>query len=665
MPDRMRELVDQINRLNYHYYILDEPIASDDEWDALYRELTALEAEEGRVLNDSPTRLIGGEPISAFEQTRHLARLYSMNKAQSIEELYAWQARVQKMAEEYNQGAEKALPQLLYTVEYKYDGLTINLTYDGGELALAATRGNGETGEIILPQVKTIRSVPLSIPFKGKMEVQGEGIMRISEFERYNAGADEPLKNPRNGAAGALRNLDPKITASRHLDCFVYNIGYIEGGSFENSLEAMEFLKEQRLPVNPYFKCFDNMDDVIKELQEIESRRQSLDFQIDGAVIKLADFRTRQALGYTDKFPRWAIAYKFFAEEVITTLRSVSWEVGRTGKITPLAHLEPVEIGGATVKRATLNNKWDIQRKNVKLGSRVWVRRSNDVIPEIMGVAEQDGQGEDIIEPRVCPACGASLIEKGMLIFCPNRRECRPQAIGRLAHFASRDAMDIEAFSQKSAGQFYDVLGVREAADLYYITREQLLLLDNWKEKKAERFLSELEKSKACRLDAFIYALGIPNVGKRTARDLAERFNDIESLAGAGMEALTGVDEIGDIVAGSVIEFFGDAFNAQMMRRLLEAGVCPRWDAAGKKSEGFFAGNTFVLTGTLESMDRRQAAGRIEALGGKAAGSVSKSTFAVIAGESAGSKLEKARSLGVRIIEEEEFIRLLEGEENA
>lgn len=664
MPDRMRELVDRINQLNYHYYVLDDPIASDDEWDALYRELVLLEQSQGRVLEDSPTRLVGGEPVSAFEQTRHLARLYSMNKAQSIEELYAWQARVLKAIEEYNQTAAQPVSAPQYTVEYKYDGLTINLTYDSGELVLAATRGNGEIGEIILPQVKTIRSIPVYIPFKGKMEVQGEGIMRISEFEKYNAAAAEPLKNPRNGAAGALRNLDPKVTASRHLDCFTYNIGYIEGKSFTSSLEMMEFLKEQRLPVNPYFKVFDNIDDVVKELKEIESIRESLDFQIDGVVIKLADFRTRKLLGYTDKFPRWAIAYKFFAQEVLTTLRSVSWEVGRTGKITPLAHLEPVEIGGATVKRATLNNKWDIQRKKVKLGSKVWVRRSNDVIPEIMGVQDEDG-GEEIKTPEVCPACGTRLIEKGMLLFCPNKKECRPQAVGRLTHFASRDAMDIEAFSEKSAGQFYDELGVREAADLYYITNDQLLSLDNWKEKKAERFLSEVEKSKACRLDSFIYALGILNIGKRTARDLAEHFKSVQKLAGAGLEELTSIDEIGEIVANSVIEFFGDEVNSQMVNRLFEAGVSPVWDSAGKKSEGFFSGRTFVLTGTLGSMERRLAAERIEALGGKASGSVSKNTFAVIAGENAGSKLEKARALNIRVIDEEEFLKLLEGEENA
>lgn len=664
MPDRMRELVDRINRLNYHYYVLDDPIASDDEWDALYRELVLLEQSQGRVLEDSPTRLVGGEPVSAFEQTRHLARLYSMNKAQSIEELYAWQARVLKAIEEYNQTAAQPVSAPQYTVEYKYDGLTINLTYDSGELVLAATRGNGEIGEIILPQVKTIRSIPVYIPFKGKMEVQGEGIMRISEFEKYNAAAAEPLKNPRNGAAGALRNLDPKVTASRHLDCFTYNIGYIEGRSFASSLEMMEFLREQRLPVNPYFKVFDNIDEVVKELKEIESIRESLDFQIDGVVIKLADFRTRKLLGYTDKFPRWAIAYKFFAQEVLTTLRSVSWEVGRTGKITPLAHLEPVEIGGATVKRATLNNKWDIQRKKVKLGSKVWVRRSNDVIPEIMGVQDEDG-GEEIKTPEVCPACGTRLIEKGMLLFCPNKKECRPQAVGRLTHFASRDAMDIEAFSEKSAGQFYDELGAREAADLYYITNDQLLSLDNWKEKKAERFLSEVEKSKACRLDSFIYALGILNIGKRTARDLAEHFQSVQKLAGAGLEELTSIDEIGEIVANSVIEFFGDEVNSQMVNRLFEAGVSPVWDSAGKKSEGFFSGRTFVLTGTLGSMERRLAAERIEALGGKASGSVSKNTFAVIAGENAGSKLEKARALNIRVIDEEEFLKLLEGEENA
>lgn len=660
--DEMRSIVDTLNLWNYHYYVLDDPIVSDDEWDALYKKLRALEEQTGTVLPDSPTHRVGGAPITAFEQHRHLGRLWSMDKAQSTEELFAWEQRVLRAVEQYNADHVQQLPPPEYTVEYKYDGLTVNLTYENGALVLAATRGSGEVGEAILEQVKTIRTVPLSIPFKGKMEVQCEGIMRISEFNRYNETAQEPLKNPRNAAAGALRNLDPQITASRKLDCFAYNIGYIEGKTFADASEMMAFLRQQRLPVNSFFATVPSVQAALGEIEACRSRRDSLDFQIDGVVLKVKDCATREALGCTDKFPRWAIAYKFMAEEVVTRLNDVTWEVGRTGKLTPLAHLEPVDICGATVRRATLNNRWDIQRKKVRVGADVWVRRSNDVIPEIMGIAQEHGDEREILTPEVCPACGTHLTEKGMLLFCPNELGCRPQIIARLTHFASREAMDIEGFSEKSAGQLYDAFGISTAAELYSLTAEQLLTLEGWKEKKAQNLLRSLEKSKHCTLATFLFALGIENVGKRTAKDIAEHFGTLERVLQADASELQAIGDVGPIVAASVTEFFASENHMAAVQALLVAGVLPQemQPRQDLPLNGFFAGKTFVLTGTLQKYDRKAAGELIERAGGKVSGSVSKKTDAVIAGENAGSKLEKAQQLGVRILSEVEFLVLLQ-----
>ena len=550
-------------------------------------------------------------------------------------------------------------------MEYKLDGLTLNLTYDGGRLVQAATRGNGEVGEGILPQAQTIRCIPHEIPFKGRMEVQGECIMRLSTLEKYNETADEPLKNARNAAAGALRNLDPKVTASRNLDALFYQVGYIEGRSFDTQTEMLDFLRENGLPVSPFTGYASTIEEALALVHRIEAERDSLDFLIDGATIKLTDMRTREVLGTTDKFPRWSIAFKFPAQETVTKLLNVSWELGRTGKLTPLAHLEPVDICGVTVKRATLNNYGDICRKRVRVGSDVWVRRSNDVIPEIMGVV-WEGEGEapetDIVPPTVCPACGGALTQRGAHIFCLNRQSCRPQAIARMAHFASRQGMDIEAFSEKTAELFYDNLGVRSAADLYTLDKASMVVLKGFGEKKADKLLAELNKSKDCELDAFLFAIGIPNIGKKTARDLMEHFGSLDSLMQADEDELTALDDVGGIVAASITEFFADEDNQAFVRRLLACGVKPQIhqeEAAGE----LFAGMTFVLTGTLPTLTRAQAEEMIRKNGGKATGSVSKKTSVVLAGESAGSKLEKAQKLGVRIMDEAEFLAAIENGE--
>ena len=656
---RMRELIDKLNEASRRYYDQNESDISDDEWDAMYAELRGLEEKTGERMADSPTRRVGGAVMEGFEQHRHIARLWSMDKAQSEEEILAWAQRCEKQTNDAG-----GLPKNSYCVEYKLDGLTVNLTYDGGKLVQAATRGNGEIGEAILPQAMTIRTIPLTIPFTGRMEVQGEGIMRLSELKKYNETAAEPLKNARNAAAGALRNLDPQVTASRHLDAFFYQIGYIEGRSFETQQDMLAFMKENGLNISPFVRPAQTIEEALEAVHEIEQKRETLDFLIDGATIKITDMRTREVLGTTDKFPRWSIAFKFPAQETVTKLLKITWEVGRTGKLTPLAHLSPVDICGVTVKRATLNNYDDICRKRVRIGSEVWVRRSNDVIPEIMGVV-WDGEGEapetDIQPPTVCPACGGELVklrEDGVHLFCLNRTSCRPQAIARMAHFASRQGMDIETFSTRTAGLFYDELGVRSAADLYHLDREKLVALKGFGEKKAEKLFAELEKSKDCELDAFLFAIGIPNIGKKTAYDLMAHFGTLEALMGASEQELVDVEDVGGIVAASITEYFADEENRRFVNRLLEVGVRPQMHAQ-QDAGTLFEGMTFVLTGTLPTLSRAQAQEMIRKNGGKATGSVSKKTSIVLAGESAGSKLDKARALGVEVIDEAEFLRRL------
>lgn len=663
----MEELVAKLNHYNYHYYTLDAPLISDKEYDVLYDKLVALETESGFVLPDSPTQRVGGELLKGFTPHRHLAPLWSLDKAQNIEQLRSWNTRVLRLVNEYNlKNPDNPLPDPCYAVELKFDGLTLNLTYRNGVLEQASTRGNGVVGEGILAQVKTIKSVPLTIPFTdGVIEVQGEGIMNLSVLADYNTRAAEPLKNARNAAAGALRNLNPKTTAERRLNAFFYNVGYSEGVSFANHQEMMDFLRNNKFKVNPYLTYCDNFDDVTEQLAGIEETRSSLDYLIDGAVIKVTDFRIREVLGYTDKFPRWAVAYKFEAEETTTVLESVSWNVGRTGKVTPLARVEAVELAGVTVQNCTLNNIGDIERKNLKfaLGSRVFIRRSNDVIPEILGKVTEENDGEEIIFPDHCPACGYPLEMRGAHLFCNNKLNCRPQIISRITHFASRDAMDIETFSEKTAGQLYDELNVHDSADLYELTFEQLVQLNRFGEKKARNLLQAIEDSKGRDLASFLFALGIPNTGKATTKMLAEHFRDLDAVMQAKAEELAELPDIGGIVAESIVNFFADPVVVANVSRLRALGVEAKAPEAPRpvSTDSFFSGKTVVLTGSLQKLTRDEAAERLEALGAKVSGSVSKKTDVVIAGEKAGSKLTKAQQLGIQIIEDEdELIRLLE-----
>ncbi len=544
--EKMRELTDRLNELAYKYYVLDEPVVSDKEYDALYDELSALERATGTVLADSPTKRVGGEPLKEFTPHTHIRRLYSLDKCNGFDALRAWFKKLETAL-----GAPPTC-----TLEYKLDGLTICLTYHDGKLVTGATRGNGETGETVTEQVTTIRSLPLSIPFKGTVEVQGEGIMPYSSLKSYNDSAAVPLKNPRNGVAGAIRNLDVRETAKRKLDAVFYNVNYLDGDVTMSQREQIDFLKKNRFKT---LMCFvsDDIEAIIAEIMRVD--RDKLDFAIDGMVLKVDAAAIREKLGYTDKFPKWAMAYKFEAEETTTKLLDVGWQVGRTGKLTPLALLEPVELCGATVRRATLNNYGDICRKQVTVGSRVFIRRSNDVIPEITGVAESGDGATAVEKPTVCPGCGA--------------------------------------------------LGVRSSDRLYELTEDDIKKIEGFKDKKISNFLTAVQASKNVGLAQFINALCIDNVGKKTAKDLAERFGSTDALRAASREQLVGVPDIGETTADSIIEYFarhGDVVD----RYKVQSGVSQKTDI-------------------------------------------------VVAGENAGSKLEKAAKLGKKIIDETELKNML------
>jgi DNA ligase (NAD+) len=645
---RQEELTQRLTRYAQAYYDADTPEVSDAEYDALYDELFRLEQESGFVLPGSPTRRVGAG-AGAFQPHTHIRRLYSLDKVRTEEALSDWAARAVKAAD--GNPVEFAL-------EYKFDGLTVCLTYEKGKFTQGATRGNGVTGDGVYDQLLTVKSIPRKIPFKGKMEVQGECIMRLSVLEELNKVADEPLKNARNAAAGALRNIDPKVTASRKLDIFCYNVGYIEGKILTNQREMLAFLSGNGFPVSPYIRYCSDAEELKREIDLAEKTRGKLDFLIDGMVVKVTDFTLREALGETEKFPRWAMAYKFAAEETTTVVESVTWEVGRTGKLTPLAHLSPVELAGATIQRATLNNYDDIQRKRVKIGSKVFIRRSNDVIPEILGAVPDDSAKTPVSKPSVCPECGAHVEERGAHLFCTNSLSCKAQITLRIAHYASRDAMDIESLSDKTASQLIDDLGIRSIPELYALTHEQLVRLERFGAKKAQNLIDAIERSKTRPLGAFLFALGIPNVGSKTAKDLARRFGTLDAVRSAERDGLLAVPDVGGIVADSILSFFGDARIAGQIDQLLAYGVSPQSEQ-GANTLSPIAGKTIVVTGTLPTLGRREAEALIEQNGAKAAGSVSKNTDYVLYGESAGSKLDKARELNIPLLTEAEFLSLI------
>ncbi|NFS30045.1 NAD-dependent DNA ligase LigA [Clostridium botulinum] len=658
--ERIKELVEILNKYSYDYYVLDNPSVSDKDYDKEYDELKLLEKETGFVLPYSPTLRIGDVVLQGFNKYTHKGKLWSLDKAQSLDEIKDWHNRNIKFVNEMRAQGED-LPDLKYIATKKFDGLTVNLTYNkGGMLEVSATRGNGEIGENVTSQVKTIKSIPLKLQENDDLfEVHGEAIMTQEAFEKYNASADIPLKNLRNGAAGALRNLNIKETARRDLSAFFYDVGYKEGYQFKTYLEMMDFIKEKGLPIDEYLKVCTSIDDIKKEIEYIEKIRFDLNYDIDGLVIAIDDIRTRELLGYTVKYPKWAIAYKFEAQEATTKLLDVEWNVGRSGRIGPTAILEPVELAGVTVKRATLNNMDDIKRKGVRIGADVFVRRSNDVIPEIMGTLENTLENsEEICPPTECPACGSHVVLNGAHYFCENTLSCKPQLVKTIVHYASRDAMNIAGFSEKTAEQLFEKLNIKSISDLYKLKKEDLINLEKFGEKKSENLLNAIEKSKDCKLYSFIYALGIPNVGVKTAKDIVNKFKSIDGLKNAIFEELVSVQDVGDIVAQDVIEFFKEEKVINTIDELLNLGVNPIFDEV-KIVESIFKDKTVVTTGTLQNYSRTEIKTKLESLGAKVSGSVSKKTDYVIAGESAGSKLTKAEELGVKIISEEEFEKML------
>ena len=640
----MKELVDLLNKYASLYYEQDAPVVSDAEYDALYDELRRLEESEGYSLKNSPTHRVGGAPQKKFEQSKHLLRLYSLDKCQSIDEFYEWCARTEKVV--------SPLPTL--TAEYKFDGLTLNLLYDNGKLVQATTRGDGVTGEIVTAQVRTISNLPREIEYKGKIEIQGEGILRLSNFNKYNLTAAEPLKNARNGVAGAIRNLNPAVTAERNISFFAYNVGYSDK-TFETQKDIRDFLIEQGFETEGDFALVSTREEIEEYINRAEEMRSGLDYLIDGLVFKVNDLAYRDELGYTEKFPKWAIAYKFKADEMTTTLNDVVWQVSRSAKLNPLAILEPVDIGGVTVKKATLNNYGDILRKNVKIGDRVFIRRSNDVIPEIMGVAETHDHSKQVEKPTVCPACGAPVKEVGAFLYCTGEH-CAPQVISALDHFASKDAMDIEGFSEKTAEQFYNEIGLRTLVDLMNLKPEDLFGLEGFGDKKISNLIGSIEKSKKTTADRFLYALGVDGIGKKTAKDLIKRFRTLKNLAEATEDELASVDGIGGILAKNIVDYFSDKGNRKLVADLLESGIILE---EKEEIDGALKGLKFVLTGSLPTLKRGEATLLIEQNGGEVASSVSKTVDIVLAGEDAGSKLQKAEKLGIKIISEDEFLSMI------
>lgn len=633
---RMKELIARLKELNYAYYTLDNPLVSDKEYDDLYYELVSLEKETGVILDDSPTQKVGDVVLDKFKKVKHQKKLYSLNKANSFEELREW----------YDDMVSKGARS--FSVEYKYDGLRVTLSYENGILKRGATRGNGLVGEDVTEQVKTIRNVPKTIEYREKVIVMGEVLMRLSELKKFNKTAKEPLKNARNAAAGALRNLDTKITASRNLDAIMYDILEIDTPK-SSQLEVHNFLNSNKFDTFDFFEIVSKFEDITKLIDYVDQTKSNLDVLIDGMVIKVNEYDVREKIGYTEKFPKWAIAYKFEAQELTSKVVGITWQVGRTGKLTPVCEIEPIELAGATVTHATLNNYDDIIRKDVAIGSRVFVRRSNEVIPEILGVAEHSENSQKIEKPLVCPCCHTKLVYDDINIFCPNEL-CPDRIVNKLTHFASKNAMNIEGLSDKTILQLFKVLNVTKVSDLYKLQNSDLSILEGFKEKKINNLLNSIQKSKNVTLDRFIYSLGINGVGSKTAKDLARHFGTFENLKNAKLEDLIAIKDIGDTIAQNIVEYFQNSQNLSLICELFDSGVkLESLDSINLDS--VFAGKTVVITGTLENMSRDEATTLLESMGANVSGSVSSKTDFLLCGENAGSKLNKAQSLGVKIID--------------
>jgi DNA ligase (NAD+) len=649
------QLSEQIEYHNKKYYVEDAPEIDDYEYDMLYLRLQNLEAEFPQLVTpDSPTQKVGGPALNTFAPVSHAVPMESLHDSFSEEELMDFDRRVRETVEKP-----------LYVVEPKFDGLSVSLEYRDGIFFRGSTRGDGLVGEDVTENLRTIRTVPKElrepVPY---LEVRGEVYMSHKSFlnlcERQELNEEKPFKNPRNAAAGSLRQKDPRVTASRELDIFVFNIQQIIGRELTSHEESLKLLKELGFAVSPLNKTCTSMEQVIERVRQIGDMRGTLDYSIDGAVIKVDNFAERERLGSTAKFPRWAEAFKYPPEEKETTLLDIEVNVGRTGVLTPTGVFEPITLAGTTVSRATLHNQDFISEKDIRIGSTVVLRKAGEIIPEVVRVISSPKDAEPYVLPQICPSCGEPVLrEEGEAALRCQNPECPAQLVRHLIHFASRDAMDIEGLGPAVIDQLVENGLLRSPADLYSLTMEQLISLDRMGEKSSQNLLDAIAKSKENDLYRLIFALGIPHIGQKAAKLLAGRFGSMEAVCRASVEDIAAIDGFGQIMAESVRRFFDLPGSAHLLGALKDAGL--NMEGEVQETGNLFAGKTFVLTGTLPTMSRKEASDLVEKYGGKTSSSVSKKTSYVLAGEDAGSKLTKANQLGVQVITEEEFLSMLEG----
>jgi len=663
--DELLQLRAALERHNHLYYVLDQPEISDAEYDRLFRRLVEIErAHPDWVTPDSPSQRVGAPPLEAFTSVTHRAPMLSLANAFAAEELRAFDARLKRLLER-DEGAD-----LEYVAELKLDGLAVSLVYESGVLTTGATRGDGTTGENVTLNLRTLRSIPLRLTVANPppvFEARGEALMfreAFAELNRARAEAEEPLfANPRNAAAGAIRQLDSAVTASRRLGFFAYAVGFTQGVAWARHTEALEFLKAAGLPANPHTQPCRGIEQVVEFCTDWQERRHTLPYEIDGVVVKLDSLALQDQAGTVSRSPRWAIAYKFPAEQQRTRLRAVEFNVGRTGALTPVALMDPVLVAGSTVSRATLHNEDEIRRKDVRAGDTVVIQKAGDVIPEVVEVvlSERTGAEQEIVFPTQCPSCGAEVCRpEGEAVARCTGAACPAQAQQQLEHFVSRGAMDLDGVGPALIEQLLAARLVKDAADLYVLTHQQLAGLDRMAEKSAQNALKAIAASKQPPLGRLLFALGIRHVGARVAEVIADHFRSLDAIAAAGVEELSGIHEVGPTIAESVHLFFQQDSTHELLRKLKEAGVEPHAaERAAVPADSPVAGKTFVFTGTLTQFSRSAAEALVKALGGKASGSVSKKTDYVVAGEEAGSKLDKARELGVMVLTEEEFRGLL------
>lgn len=649
---RIDELVEQLNYHSRLYYVENRNEISDYDYDMLQNELKELEKNYPQFLRpDSPTQRVGGEAVSQFEKVEHTVQMGSIQDVFSFEEVRRFVDTVRE-----------TIPAPAFVVEPKIDGLSVSLEYHDGEFIIGSTRGDGFVGENVTQNLKTVRSIPLSLPEDlPLLEVRGEVYMPRGVFEdlvkKQEENDEQPFKNPRNAAAGSLRQKDPKIAASRKLDIFVFNVQRIEGRELTAHKQSLDYLKSLGFKTIPDYKRVSTADEIIARIEEIGEARYTLPFDIDGVVIKVDDFAQRETLGYTAKTPKWSVAYKFPPEEKNTKLLDIELNVGRTGAVTPVALFEPIMLAGTEVARATLHNRDFIAEKNVNIGDLITVRKAGDIIPEVLCVAEKRSEG--CFEfPDTCPVCGAPLVksEDEAAVRCSDI-DCPAQIFRRIVHFASKGAMDIDGLGPAIVRALLDNGLITSVADLYTIKKADLLELDNFKEKSAENLINAIEKSKAQPLDRLVFALGIPNIGQASAKLLCDKFGDLDNICAASEEEIADIEGFGDIMASAVTKELAEPHMRELIAKLAECGVNTKYQKVQVDSR--FEGKTFVLTGTLPTLKRAEAKALIEKYGGKASGSVSKKTAYVLAGEEAGSKLDKARSLGIEIITEEQFLDMI------